>query len=200
MKYQLLAVTLTLLAILMLATATISGIVALTATPFLLYILGSALMRSVVPDLEVTRTLSESRVRPQERVAVTITIRNRGAAVRELTAVDHLPGGLVVVDGRPRVHSSLEAGAEITWSYSVTAGRGSYLFTGVTVTAAGDLPLRHDRLFVEAPDELVTLPDQRGLSRIPVAPRRTLVYSGTLPSRRGGEGTEFFDVAAVRAS
>lgn len=40
----------------------------------------------------------------------------------------------------------------------------------------------------------MVLPNHRALSRIPIAPRRTLVYAGSLPARRGGEGTEFFDV------
>lgn len=198
MKNQLFAVTLTLVSILIIAAATVSGLAALPAAPFLVYLIGAAVLRGGSPQLEVTRTLDRTRVVPREPVTVTVTIRNHGAAVRELIAIDQVPHGLSVIQGKPRVQATLEKDAELTWSYTVAGNRGSYLFTGVKVTASGDLPLWSDTLFLEASDELVTLPGQRELSRIPIAPRRTLVYSGTLPARRGGEGTEFFDVAEHR--
>jgi uncharacterized protein (DUF58 family) len=81
-----------------------------------------------------------------------------------------------------------------TVRYQVEPTRGSYPFTHVVVEVAGDFPMLAGSYDVSCPRELITLPHHRSLSRIPIAPRRTLVYAGTNPARTGGEGTEFFDV------
>jgi uncharacterized protein (DUF58 family) len=191
---HLFAVSLILVSLILLGAATVSGLVMVVAAPFLLYLLGSALLNGEAPKLTIARSLSRSRVLPGESVEVTVTVANEGSAVRELLIEDLLPHGLRVTHGQSCASTTLPSGRQISYSYTVTGSRGTYEFTRVSLSSAGDLPLASRVIRYEIEDELVTLPDHRALSRIPIAPRRTLVYSGTLPARRGGEGTEFFDI------
>ena len=193
MRNQLATLGLLLACIMTIALLGLSGAVLIAATPLLLYLLGSWLFTPSV-SLAVRRTLGAGRVGPGGEVTVTVTVWNNGAPLREVTIADQVPAGLRTTRGASSVVTSMDAGSQVTFSYSVAGDRGSFEFRTIGVEVAGDLPLRASRLSFDVPDELVTLPDHRALSRIPVAPRRMLVYSGILPARTGGEGTEFFDV------
>jgi uncharacterized protein (DUF58 family) len=179
--------------IIVLGLLALSGYVLLAATPLLVYLLAANLFRGE-PNLRVTRHLSASRVNPGTTVEVTVAMINEGPALREVVVTDHVPPGLIIFAGHPTASITLRTGAEFEFSYSVTSDRGSFEFDLTTVEIADDFPLRMRRHQFHTPAELVTLPGHRALSKIPIAPRRTLVYAGTLPARRGGEGTEFFDV------
>ena len=171
----------------------LSGSILLAATPLLLYLVAANL--SVEPArITVTRQLSASRVGPGTPVEVSLTITNEGSSVREAVVTDLVPPGLTIVAGRPSAAITLRGGTQFSFSYSITGDRGSFEFDLSTVDVAGDFPIRKRRYEFHTPMELVTLPNHRALSKIPIAPRRTLVYAGSLPARQGGEGTEFFDV------
>lgn len=200
MKHQLLTTGLLLAAVLLIGLVTLSGTLLLVATPLVLLVLGSWLLAPQEVTLEVERKLHRDRAHPDEPVTVTVQVRNRGQGIPELTVTDGLPAGITLVSGMPRLQTVLPAGASAEFSYVVAGSRGSYHFTSITVEAAGDLPLRARSFTVRQEDELVLLPDHRALSRIPIAPRRTLVYAGTNPARQGGEGTEFFDVREYRGN
>lgn len=189
-----LAVYGTLLAlIVILGLVALSGSLLLTAAPLVLFIVASDLFAKPV-RLAVTRRLSAARVGPSTPVRVTVSIENRGPAVPEVIVTDRVPAGLTVIEGSPRAALVLDTGGCFSFSYAVAGGRGSYAFDGTAVEVAGDFPLRAGTLEYSNPRELVMLPDHRALARIPIAPRRTLVYAGSLPARRGGDGTEFYDV------
>ncbi|MBU8912854.1 MAG: DUF58 domain-containing protein [Spirochaetales bacterium] len=193
MRNQLAAYSALLTFIIALGLLALSGSVLLAATPLLLCLLAADLFRQPT-RISVSRDLSASRVGPSTAVEVTVTVVNEGGALREVILTDRVPPGLTVVDGRPTALVTLRPGAQFSFSYSISGDRGSFEFDLVLVEVAGDFPLRKRRHGFSIPQELVTLPDHRALSRIPIAPRRTLVYAGSLPARRGGEGTEFFDV------
>jgi uncharacterized protein (DUF58 family) len=193
MKNRLLAFSLLFAVVAGIALIGLSGAILAVGAPLLLYILASWLWRPQ-PEVSATRVLGATRVVPGTPVAVTVTVANKGQELREVVVWDEVPAGLAIMDGEARASTTLAAGEEFSWTYSVGGERGTFEFAPITVEVAGDFPLRSQRVRFPVPQELVTLPDHRSLSRIPVAPRRMLVYSGTLPSRTGGEGTEFFDV------
>ena len=193
MRNQLAALSLLLSAVLVISLLALSGAILLVAVPLLLYLLASWLWAPEV-SLEVHRDLSAHRVGPGTEVTVTVTVRNNGESLRELVLTDGVPPGLTVTTGKQRMMTALAADAQAVFSYTVAGDRGSFEFGPIVAEAAGDFPLRGTRHAFDIRQELVTLPNHRALSRIPIAPRRMLVYSGILPSRTGGEGTEFFDV------
>lgn len=194
MRNQLFAFTLLFVFVLMLGLLSLSGSVLAAGIPLLLYLLASDLLSGPTRVL-VSRRLGATRVGPSTPIKVSVTLSNEGGPVRELVVSDSVPAGLRIVDGSPGCSVSLRAGAEYEFSYTVAGERGSYEFSDLRIESAGDFPVRASVRIERIPQELVSLPNHRALSRVPIAPRRTLVYAGSLPAGRGGEGTEFFDVA-----
>ncbi len=198
MRNQLLAVTGLTLTVIFTGLVTLSGTLMLVATPLVVYVLGSWLLAGPRAELRVARRLERERANPGEEVRVTVTVENTGAPLAEVVARDLVPDGLRVVGGRPWGQARLDTGEALSFSYTVVGTRGSYEFERIVVETGGDLALRETVRAYDIQQELITLPDHRELARIPIAPRRTLVYAGTNPARRGGEGTEFFDVREHR--
>lgn len=200
MKQQLFVLCLLTFLFLFTGLVTVSGTVVLVALPPVLYLLGGFLLQPGRPDLLVERTITPAQALPGQRVQIRLRLENRGQPLNEVRLVDRVPVGLKLVDGEPATSVTLARGEEAQWSYTLEAIRGSYTFAGVVAEVAGLLPTRSRRYEIPSEQELVTLPDHKALSRIPIAPRRTLVYSGTNPARTGGEGTEFFDVQESRGA
>ncbi|MFW6291246.1 MAG: DUF58 domain-containing protein, partial [Spirochaetota bacterium] len=198
MRNQLLAVSGLTLTVVFVGLVTLSGTLMLVATPLVIYVLGSWLLAGPRAELRVSRRLERERANPGEEVRVTVTLENTGAPLAEVVARDLVPDGLRVVGGRPWGQARLDTGESLSFSYTVVGTRGSYEFERIVVETAGDLALRASTRSYDIQQELITLPAHRELARLPIAPRRTLVYAGTNPARRGGEGTEFFDVREHR--
>lgn len=198
MKNQLLAVAGLTLVVVFTGLVTLSGTLMLVGTPLLLYLLGSWLLTPPPAVLRVTRRLGRGRANPGEEVVVDVAVENEGAPLAEVVVHDLVPSGLRVTRGTPHGRARLAAGEKLAFRYTVVGTRGSYEFERVVVETAGDLALSAAVHTFDIQQELITLPDHRELARIPIAPRRTLVYAGTNPARRGGEGTEFFDVREHR--
>lgn len=194
MKHPLLAVTLLLVALVTTALLTLSGTILLVGTPLLLVLLGSWLLSPEHVDLAVSRRLTRERANPEEPVEIVVSVENRGESLAELRVADRPPHGIRVVAGSTEAIGALAHGEALELSYTVCGTRGTYEFDSVVLESGGDLVLRPRRGVRRVEQELVILPDNRSLSRIPIAPRRTLVYAGTNAANRGGDGTEFFDI------
>jgi uncharacterized protein (DUF58 family) len=199
-KQQLIVLSTVAFLILFLGLITVSGIVILVALPPVLYLLGSFLLRVEEPDLSVERHVSPPRSLPGQPVRISAKVTNNGGALAEVMISDTITAGIMVVDGSPVVMATLMQGESVTVDYTVEAARGSYTLAGLLVEVAGPLPTVSIRRVLPTEHELITLPDHRALSRIPIAARRTLVFAGTNPARTGGEGTEFFDIREGRGS
>ncbi|MFW5689648.1 MAG: DUF58 domain-containing protein [Spirochaetota bacterium] len=200
MKNQLFVHALLLALVLFIALITLSGTILLVATPLVVVLLGSWLLAPRRVRLEATRSLARERVNPDEPVEITVSVVNQGPALNEVVITDLVPPGLRVLSGGPSTATTLPEGGAVQFSYVIRGSRGSYRFRAVRVAVAGDLPLRAQRYEFECEQELIMLPNHRALARIPIAPRRTLVYAGTNPARQGGEGTEFFDIREHRGN
>ncbi len=183
-----------------LALLALAGPILLVATPLFLYFLASWLIPARVPELEITRSLGRDRANPDEPVEITIRVRNTGPALHLVRIEDLIPDGVRVVDGSTRCSTTLAIGEEVHYRYTVTGTRGSYEFDEIVVSSRSVISLASARQTLRIPQELVMLPHHRSLERIPIAPRRTLVYAGTNRARLGGEGTEFFDIREHRGS
>ncbi|WP_058993053.1 DUF58 domain-containing protein [Haloarcula sp. CBA1127] len=165
-------------------------LLAATAIP-LIYVAYGALSR--VPagtDLQAARSVSDAQPTPGEPVAVELTLTNTGSSsLTDLRVIDGVPEELAVVEGSPRLCTSLRPNESVTLSYAVMAKRGTYTFDAAavrvrTLSASDevtvDLPVAGDG----------TLTCSNTVSEVPMADA-TLPRAGTLPTDTGGSGLEF---------
>ncbi|GCF13428.1 DUF58 domain-containing protein [Haloarcula mannanilytica] len=165
-------------------------LLAATAIP-LIYVAYGALSR--VPagtDLQAARSVSDAQPTPGEPVEIELTLTNTGSgSLTDVRVIDGVPEELAVVDGSPRLCTSLRPNESATLSYAVMAKRGSYTFDAAavrvrTLSASDevtvDLPVAGDG----------TLTCSNTVSEVPMADA-TLPRAGTLPTDTGGSGLEF---------
>ncbi|MDX1664361.1 MAG: DUF58 domain-containing protein [Candidatus Promineifilaceae bacterium] len=187
---------LTIFLLLIAALATLNGALLLLALPFLLYFLADQLTAPGAPQVTVSRMLAEKQAAAGTPIEVAVTITNRGSRLAELEVRELLPPGLELVSGHAHWLLSLQAGEARTLTYTVRGRRGVYRFHTLQVTTHSQHDLiRHTTAFRQE-ESLHYYPaaGDRRLRQIDIRPRRTHVYSGSVPVRAGGEGTDFYTV------
>jgi uncharacterized protein (DUF58 family) len=175
---------------------TLRGEMLALAVPLVVFLLTGLWRAPEEMHLEIRRTLGSERAAPGMPVQVTLTIQNNGPGLEEVVIEDILPHDLQVRAGSNRHMLSLPTGQSISYTYSVSGVRGYYPFSTVEVEASDPLGLLHRRRSFPIKGQLFILPPVLRIRRIAIRPRRTNVYSGTIPARRGGSGVEFFGVRA----
>jgi uncharacterized protein (DUF58 family) len=176
------------------AFATLRGSQLALAIPILLY---WAFALWWTPDqiaLEVNRTLSADRVTPDTAVSVAVAVLNVGGRLEELTLEDALPPGLRTIEGSNRHLVSLAPRQTFEFEYTVQGSRGGYAFEILRAEASDDFGLFRRGMELRLPMSLHVLPTIVRVKAVPIRPRRTRVYAGTIPARVGGAGVEFFGV------
>jgi uncharacterized protein (DUF58 family) len=146
--------------------------------------------------LDVKRELSAERAAPHTPVRVQVLIANQGADLDELAIDDLVPPGLQVHDGNPRHLVSLASGRSFAFEYQVQGPRGAFSFAALAASAGDDLGLLRTACEVPAPGQFLVFPLISRIKEVPIRPRRTKVYAGSIPARVGGTGVEFFGVRA----
>jgi uncharacterized repeat protein (TIGR01451 family) len=170
-----------------------SPIVAL-ALPFLVYLLAGLWAFPDEIQLLAFRRVSAERVLIGDDVSITLTVRNVGKTVEELLLEDQLPAGLEVVDGSNRRLLALPAGESVTWTYRIRGRRGYFALKRIRATVREPLGLITRQQELSTDGQLFILPPVLRLRRVSIQPRRTRIFSGTIPAHLGGSGVEFFDV------
>jgi uncharacterized protein (DUF58 family) len=89
------------------------------------------------PELEARRSFDPAQPAVGERVAVTVTVRNRGPALRDCRLADAVPAALGVVEGVAASVTTLRPGEETSFTYRVCARRGDHEFGPVRAAAVG---------------------------------------------------------------
>jgi uncharacterized protein (DUF58 family) len=80
------------------------------------------------------------------------------------------------------------------YNYTINIKRGYYEFDPVEVRFYGIFNIFYRTIFVKSPLQLVVYPEEPGLFTLPMRSRKFLIYSGVIPSKRAGTGTDFFDI------
>ncbi|MFQ5408300.1 MAG: DUF58 domain-containing protein [Anaerolineales bacterium] len=181
-------------ALLLVGLATLNGALLALLLPLVIYIGVGLLYAPPQPRLEATRTISPDRTIPGEPVSVTLRITNRGRALEEVLIADETPSVMEVFEGDAVVLTTLAMGDTLEVQYRMRGPRGHYQFAPVRVIARDRLGLFERQARVDAPGQLMVLPALARLRKLDIRPRRTRVYSGQVPARRGGPGVEFFGV------
>lgn len=149
-------------------------------------------------DVEIERTVSESSPAPGEEVSVTVTVRNAGDSwLPDLRIVDGVPDAIPVVDGSPRLGTSLRPGKRATFSYAVTARRGSHEFGPVTVLLRDFGGAVERETTVGTETTLVCTPPLVAADPVPLR-TQTTQYAGLVSTDVGGTGVEFYSTREYR--
>ena len=173
---------------------TLHGELLALAVPIVLYLLSGLWMAPQQIHLKIQRILGSERAAPDALVPVTLTVRNIGPSLEEVIIEDILPPELQLREGSNRHMLSLPSGSSFTWKYSVSGRRGYYVFSTVHVQANDSFGILPRKRSFSVRGQLFVLPPVMRMRRVAIRPRRTNVYSGTIPARLGGPGVEFFGV------
>jgi uncharacterized protein (DUF58 family) len=144
------------------------------------------------PQFVATKTMVRPLIREHDTTEVQVELENRGQGLEIVEIDDLLPEGLALEDGFCRAVDSMDHEGRLTLTYTVRARRGLYSFSTVRMRAGDLLGYMVWRREVPCPAALTVLPHYEELSGIEIRPPRTLIHSGTIRSRRPGEGIEFF--------
>ncbi|EJN60017.1 DUF58 domain-containing protein [Halogranum rubrum] len=140
-------------------------------------------------DLTFERTLSDTSPSPGSTVEVTLTVTNEDEnSVADLRVVDGVPEKVAVVDGSPRVCTSLRPGESDVVVYTVRAYRGSHVFDDTVVAARNVSGAAERRATVTVP---TTLTCEAGLEHVSLT-SQTIASSGRVSTNSGGHGLEFY--------
>lgn len=175
--------------------ATLHAPLLVLAVPVCLYLLMGILFSPGDIQIEAERSLSTERVLVGKKVLVTLKVTNRGSrTLEELLLEDLVPPGLEMVEGSCRRLVRLPASGSVTWTYALRGRRGSYSLGWLRATVREPLGLVTVQQTIHTAGQLLIVPPVLRLRRVAIRPRRTRVYSGTIPARQGGPGVEFFAV------
>lgn len=176
----------------LLGLGTLRGDMLVLAIPLLVYAGAALLGRPEPPQLSATRSFSAQRLASGEPAQVSVSITNLGALPTTVLLEDQLPQRLALIEGQPRLLTTIAPGDSAQLEYTVTGERGVYQFPGLQASVEDQLGLFHATIPLSAPGQIFVVPEMIRLRRIEIRPRRTHVYSGQIPARQGGPGVEFY--------
>lgn len=176
----------------LLGLATLRGELLILIIPLVVYLGTGLFFGPGEPRLKITRTLSSDRISQGSPVAVELSVTNEGDGLERVLIEDLFPPALLVVEGEPRVVTSLQAGETIAMTYSLLARRGYHSIPGVRLTASDSLGLFRRQVTIACEARLRVLPRVDKIRRLPIRPQRTRPFVGLVPAHRGGPGVEFF--------
>lgn len=146
------------------------------------------------PKLVAKRELSGHRVQEGDAVTVELTVENRGGPLQMVFVQEEATLAAHVVEGEAAVGGRLPPGGNLKLRYTALPPRSALGLSNVHVQVRDLLGYVTWEGGLRCPTPLVVLPRLEPLPGILLAPRRTLSTPGSVPSRRGGAGVQFFDV------
>ena len=150
------------------------------------------------PALSVERSY-ETDPDPGERVRVETTVTNGSdRLLADVRLVDGVPEPLPVVDGAPRVATTLAPGESTTLSYAVEAKRGEHAFEPLLALLRDPAGETERTVRVTTADAVVSTPSTASVAELPLRPQTTR-YAGRVETDDGGEGVEFHATREYRS-
>lgn len=150
-----------------------------------------------VPELSVERSVSDDDPDPGDDVEITFTLVNEGEFLPDLRVVDGVPATLEVVDGTPRLATSLRPGKQASTTYTVEATRGDHTFSEVHVVARDVSGAHETQTTLATTTQLASVPNLPQLESFPLR-SQTVQRVGRVPTRSGGSGIEFHSTREYR--
>lgn len=192
MMPRLLVLTLILSATLVAGLAAVSGHVLSLAVPLLLFMTAAFFWRPEVLEVDLERSLQSDRVGPQEEVNLALTLRDRSETLESLLVNMPMPEGLQQTKGSREFLVPFENGFQTEVPLAVQGPRGYYVLPPLALESSDPFGLISRRISLEAPQRLFVLPQGVATAPLDIRVRRTRVYPGLIPARKGGPGVEFY--------
>jgi len=165
----------------------------LLALPPVVFLALAAMCPVPVPVLDVVREASRDRVGVGQEVHVTLRVANRGPRLDLLELYDEIPRGIGVLKGRPHIALALDAGEEVTLTYTLSPKvKGVYVLGPLIARSSGASGLEYEEVVVPVLTTISVAPPLEDVRRAKVQPRRTRRLIGQIPSRQIGAGAEFW--------
>jgi uncharacterized protein (DUF58 family) len=181
------------------ALATMNGVLLALSIPMILYLGTSLLFGPEELNIVTNREIETDQAVPNAPIKILLTIKNNGSRLERIFIKEQIPPGLEVIDGDTSLLTVLATGETTKLVYTVRGGRGYYRFHQVEVLASDTFGLYHRQGKIPAAGRLLVQPEVLRVGRLPIRPRGTRVYSGYIPARQGGPGVEFFGVREYQA-
>jgi uncharacterized protein (DUF58 family) len=179
----------------LLGTASFRGEFFAVAVIFLVMGMAAILTRPQSPELRLERLFSPARVRSDVPITVTLEITNAGKdRIDDLTIEDRLPRGIQVLQGKPTLLAALMPGESTTLRYTVQAQRGAYREFSTRLTRRQALNAFQSQEERQDPTPLMVYPQSEKLSPVKIRPPQTHGFAGSIASRSGGSGVDFFTI------
>jgi len=164
------------------------------ALPLLIYLFVGLFNSPQKLDLHVVRSVDPDRAVANSPVTIKVSIFNQGSGLEEVFLEDLVPENLERLEGEASTITELKSQATVELVYSVCGKRGIYHFPGLRATAYDRLGISRQQQEFAALGTIFILPEILRLKNVAIRPRQTRVYSGSIPTRQGGSGIEFFGV------
>jgi len=168
----------------------------------LLFLLSNSLASVEVSGLEIERKLTPMRSFGGEDIDIIIRCTNRtDRDFSDIQIRDHVPLPLIVEDGLNSIPLSLQSGGTMQWTYRITAPkRGHYTVGPVSIQYTDMLGFFRNQVKRMKEDTFTVLPAMEKIGTLDLRARRVGVWSGQVPSRRVGAGTDFYALRLYNAS
>ena len=189
---RVLVLTLVLSITLIIGLAAVNGQVLALAVPLVIFLAGSFFWRPEDLDLEVERVLALDRASPHEEVSLTLTLKDASGALEEILVLMPMPEGLTLSQGSRVFLAPFESGPQLDVPLAVQGPRGYYVLPPLELESQDPFGLIRQRTRRHAPVRLFVLPSGVTTTPLDIRVRRTRVYPGLIPARKGGAGVEFY--------
>ena len=173
---------------------TLNGYLIAMTLPFIVFLTAAYYDSPAEIMISLRRTFSAAYVFPGKEIEVTLAVENRGSESYEMLIEDVLPADLELVDGQTRITTLIPPREVAEIKYTVRGKRGGFAFRPVTLTVYDRLGLFTRKLVMEVPGQILVKPDVDRMRSLEVRPPRTHGFSGAIPGRQGGSGTNFYGI------
>jgi len=163
----------------------------------LLFLVSNSLTSVDISGLKIQRKLVPSRTFGGDPIDVTIRVTNDTGHtdLTDLEIEDRVPFPLTPRGGLNSVPLSLRPQERLEWTYRISpAKRGHYVVGPISIRYADMLGFYRKRTQRMLEDSFTVLPTIEKIGTLDLRARRIGAWSGQVPSRRVGAGTEFYEL------
>ncbi|WP_435317738.1 DUF58 domain-containing protein [Haloarchaeobius sp. TZWSO28] len=148
--------------------------------------------------LSITRELSDPDPSLGDEVTVTVRVTNDGSrTLPDVRLVDGVPEELSVKSGSARLGTALRPGESDSFSYTVTAKRGTHEFKTCEAIVRGWSGAEETHTRFRTGGEMVCTPSLEATIPVPLR-KQTSQYAGRVNTDIGGDGVEFHSTREYR--
>ena len=162
----------------------------------LLFLVSNSLTSVDISGLKIQRKLAPSRTFGSDPIDVTIRVTNdTDQDLTDIEIEDRVPFPLTPESGLNSIPLSLPPKESLEWTYRISpAKRGRYIVGPISIRYSDMLGFYERRTRVMQEDSFTVLPTIEKIGTLDLRARRVGAWSGQVPSRRVGAGTEFYEL------